>query len=107
MIAVALMEQMIQEVERKLVEACEEIIVLKRQLEEQHTVAVFWRQAAEHAIVGWDALEDEHELLKDTLRALAAKEPEPPEVPRETVDGLIDLGDGVTLRIVETETEIK
>jgi hypothetical protein len=103
MIAVALMEQMIQEVERKLVEACEEIIALKRQLEEQHTVAVFWRQACEHAIVGWDALEDEHELLKDTLRALVSKEPEPLDVPREAVEGLIDLGDGVTLRVVEEE----
>jgi chromosome segregation ATPase len=31
----------------------------------------FWRQCAEHAVTGWNKLEDEHEAMKDTLRELA------------------------------------
>jgi hypothetical protein len=51
----------VADLERKIEEAADEIIVLKRQLEEHQTIALFWRQAAEHAVVGWNALEDNHE----------------------------------------------
>lgn len=60
--------------ERLIETATEEIIALKRQLHDQEVIARFWRQAAEHACVGWNALEDEHELLKETLRALTHDE---------------------------------
>jgi hypothetical protein len=66
-LAVAMMEKMLEETEAKLVEACEEIIALKRQLEEQTTIAMFWRQAAEHAVVGWNALDDKYEALLDKV----------------------------------------
>jgi hypothetical protein len=101
-VAIALMEQMLQETERKLIEACEEIIALKNANEDLNTVAKFWRQAAEHACVGWNALEDEHEVLKETLRALGANDS--PSEPERVEESLVDLGDGLKLTVVETET---
>jgi hypothetical protein len=51
---------------------------LKRQLEaatkscdDLNVQCRFWRQCAEHAVTGWNKLEDEHEAMKDTLRELA------------------------------------
>lgn len=99
----AMRAERLADAEKKLEDACDEIIALRRRLEELDTVSLFWRQAAEHAVTGWNALEDEHDLLKETLRALAAVEPAPLAVSKEAVEGLIDLGDGVKLRVVETE----
>lgn len=65
--------------ERVLEIAREEIIALKRQVVDLDVIARFWRLAAEHAVTGWNKLEDEHELLKETLRVLSAPEPSPIE----------------------------
>jgi hypothetical protein len=67
--------------EVRLEDACDEIITLKAALEgakataDDLTMQVrFWRQCAEQALEKWNTLEDEHELLVDTLRAIVAKE---------------------------------
>ena len=54
-----------------LEKAVDEIVTLKRQLDDQRTIAMFWRQAAEHAIVGWNAEEDAHAATRDRLREMA------------------------------------
>lgn len=91
-----------------LEQAVEEILELKREVQRlellvhQGDEAVadlnvqckFWRQAAEHAVTGWNKLEDEHELLKDTLRALVT---EPPTI-------VSPEGAPVDLRLVEEES---
>jgi hypothetical protein len=65
--------------------AADEILELRRQLEDREACihaseraiddlnvqCRFWRQCAEHAVAGWNKLEDEHEAMKDTLRELA------------------------------------
>lgn len=53
---------------------CVEVMALRAQLEDTTTQAVFWKQAAEQACDMLNKLEDEHELLKDTLRALVREE---------------------------------
>jgi hypothetical protein len=57
-----------------------ETSALHRELEDLKVQCRFWRQAAEHAVDGWNKLEDEHELLKETLRALAREDDGPEDV---------------------------
>ncbi len=78
--------------------ACDEIIALTRTIDDLRVQCKFWRQAAEHAVTGWDKLEDEHELLLDTLRALVHDNT--PELPA-TIAELKQSLPGFT--IVETE----
>lgn len=102
-----------------IAEAVEEILELKREIQRLELVVKhgdaaiddlnvqckFWRQAAEHAVTGWNRLEDEHELLKDTLRALVA-EPAAPVLHSEHTDTVIDIGFG-PMRLLEDETPCK
>ncbi len=92
----------------------------------------FWRQAAEHAVKGWNDLEDRIEAAREVLDTIegnvdAAREllggadewdewaPPDPEVVAMIdsmmqglkTDGEIDLGEGVKLRVVEDEVPIK
>ena len=74
----------------------------------------FWRQAAEHAVEGWNKLEDKIEHAVQILGGtFDAEAPEPAVVSQlgaifsgEAPPSTIDLGEGVTLRVVETETPI-
>lgn len=91
--------------DKLLEQAAEEIIALKRANDDLNTLALFWRRAAEAAVVGWNALEDKHELLLETLRALVHDNTAPDAV-SDTLE-TVDLGDGVKLRVVEEETPIK
>lgn len=62
----------------------------------------FWRQCAEHAVTGWNKLEDEHELLKETLRALV-RDDEPAYLDAAQ-SCEVDIGLG-PMRLVEDEVK--
>ena len=47
-----------------------ELEAAKKAIDDLNVQCAFWKQVADHAVNGWNALEDEHDLLKDTLRAL-------------------------------------
>lgn len=58
----------------------EEIVErLKLELEAANVQARFWRQAAEHAVDGWNALEDKHEHLRELVATLLKSEPQDPD----------------------------
>lgn len=93
-------------------EACEEIIALRRAVDDLNVQCRFWRQAAEHAVKGWNALEDKYEMLLESARnaetclanTLAYVAPPVEDQPAEEC-GTADLGFGPR-RIVETEKPI-
>lgn len=79
-----------------LEEACEEIVFLQNEVNRLHVRVVqsdalvakhrqaiddlnvqckFWRQAAEHAVTGWDRLEEQHEELVARVLTLLQSEP--------------------------------
>lgn len=101
----AMRAERLADAEQNLARACEEIISLTRMLEEQTTIALFWRQAAEHAVTGWNALEDKHDLLLETLRALTKDEASPPTAASSRTEETVDLGFG-PCRLLEEETPI-
>lgn len=61
----ALTKERLEDAERRLLEACNEINDLNVQCK-------FWRQAAEHAVDGWNKLEDEYEGLLEKIDTLAS-----------------------------------
>lgn len=95
--------------------ACDRIEELETELEaakaacdDLNVQVRFWRQCAEQALEKWNTLEDEHELLVDTLRALVAKEAVQGVVfegraPKDTNNFAIGCGldEPVKLRIVD------
>lgn len=98
MIAEALALERLADAEKRLLEACDEINRYASALDDANVQCRFWRRAAEHAVDGWNALEDQHELLVDTLRALV----------REPKESIYPEGDPVAqsmpgYTIVETE----
>lgn len=110
------MLERLEDAERRLEEACEEINVLNAALEGAKQTnddlvvqCKFWRQAAEHAVTGWNALEDKYETLLEATRnaeaclanTLAYVAPPDDAAPAE--QSSVDLGDGVKLRLVEDE----
>jgi chromosome segregation ATPase len=105
-------EQYAEQLEKRLECAVEEIIALKQQLEEQQTVAKFWRQAAEHAIEGWNDLEERYEAKLEKLRDIEAMlsltigddRPEWAPPITDLSPQTVDLGDGIKLTVVEDET---
>lgn len=107
--------------EKRLEQAADEIIALRKRLEELDTIAKFWRQAAEHAIAGWNDLEERYESKLEKLQNIEAMlslvigddrpeyaPPDPLGDPRtlELHGETMDLGDGIKLTIVEDETPI-
>ncbi len=79
----------------------------------------FWRQAAENAVNGWNALEDKVAAAGDALDAIVSNvaaarelldydEPAPIDELTSMLQTLpdVDLGDGVKLRVVEDERPI-
>jgi cob(I)alamin adenosyltransferase len=50
----AVRAERLTDAEKKLEEACEEINSLTRANRDLNTIVKFWRQAAEHAIAGWE-----------------------------------------------------
>jgi DNA repair exonuclease SbcCD ATPase subunit len=104
----------IEEACTEIVALREEIVALKRQLEEQQVIAKFWRQAAEHAVAGWNDLEDRYEDKLEKLRNIEAmlsltigddREEWAPPITDDPQT--IDLGDGVKLTVIEDETPVK
>lgn len=61
----------------------------------------FWRQCAEHAVTGWNALEDK---VAVALEALGARDEAPPAIVEELVNE-IEIG-GRVLRVVEDEVPV-
>ncbi len=56
---------------RKDVRLAESVLAASKQTIDDLTVQCkFWRQAAEHAVDGWNKLEDEHETLLESIRAI-------------------------------------
>jgi hypothetical protein len=70
----AVLLERLEDAERRLEEACDEIIEIGRErdralkaVDELNVQCKFWRQAAEHAVEGWNKLEDKHELVIEAV----------------------------------------
>lgn len=102
--------------------ACDEIERLEAELEaaskaidDLNVQCKFWRQAAEHAVNGWNALEDKVEAAREILDALegnafeartllgSSEEWAPPEL---SPYASYEVG-GVKLRVVEEESPLE
>lgn len=106
----AMRAERLADAEKKLEDACAEIILLMEQLEEQTVLARFWRRAADVAVAGWNALEDKHEELlravgeaRNALEVIDDREEWAPPLENRDDISSVDFGDGRKLRVVETE----
>ena len=133
-------ELLVDHLEHKLEEACEEIIYLRGEVatlareydgakaaceslaiyiraqgranDDLDLQIKFWRQACEHAVTGWNKLEDKYESIIESARnaetclanTLAYLEPVVEDQPAEECTSA-DLGFG-PLRVVEEETPL-
>lgn len=89
--------------------AAAEIRALRAAVDDLNVQCKFWRQAAEHAVNGWNKLEDEHEALLEKLSALASDNRDewaPPVLHGENQDVVVDVGFG-KMRLVEDETPLE
>lgn len=67
MLAIALMEQLLQQTEAKLVEACEEIIETRQKLADSETERIFWKGACERALRLWELAQTRVDDLEDGM----------------------------------------
>lgn len=101
-----------------------ELAAANAAIEDLNVQCKFWRQAAEHAVKGWNALEDKVEAAKEALDAIehntdavrellgSSDEWAPPDIVAAVDHALspyasYELEPGVKLRVVEDETPIK
>jgi len=101
----AVVLERLEDAERRLEKCVEELLEAHRAIDDLNVQCKFWRQAAEHAVNGWNKLEDAHEALLEKLSALCSDDREEwaPPMPSEQT---VDVGFG-KMRIVEDETPLE